>query len=237
MYEFSIQLKELLEKSQRSVRRFMIKLCVVLLILVLVIPTIIIGSGYVVAVLHPYCGGLMFGTQEPTAITLPDLRSLSQYERVLLLTGLYNISNEYYLKMTTDNVGIIRLCIVKRYFTRESACFTIGIDVESVVPCGPDMRPDCLPSVIIEHYLGAAFWHRELSSVAYTILDADSGEVRGMNLTNTNVTFSAVWFFFLGCRLYVFLEAFFFAFVFVCGFGGVAVCFLCNYPAIRKLKR
>ena len=226
--------------SQRSVRRFKIKLCVAFLIFVLVLPIILIGSGCVTAVLHPYCVRQMFGTQEPTAITLPDLRSLSQNERGLLLTGLYNISNEYNLKMTTDNVGMIRLCIVKKYFTRESACFTIGTNVESIVPCGPDMRPDCLPSAIIEHYFGASFWYRDYSSVLYIILDIDSSEGTGVNLTSTTVTFSTIWSTLLVCPLYTFLDAFFLVsgfLSFICGFGGVAGCYLCTCPAIRKLKR
>ena len=150
-------------------------------------------GGILVAAL-PYCDSLYFGTEEPMSLILPDLRHLSQKERALLMTGSYKLSSEYDLKMTQDGVGMNKLCILKRHFTTVSACFELGSDLEQVVICGPDMRPDCLPSAIVEHYVGASFWLRNESTVVYSIVDIDSSEIFERSLTNTTTTLSAAWY-------------------------------------------
>lgn len=152
-----------------------------------------ISIGVIPVATFPYCDSLYFGTEEPISLILPDLRNLSLLEIKSLQEGKYKISSEYYLKRTVDYTGVISLCVLKRDFTRVSACFEIGTDVEQVVICGPDMRPDCLPGSIVAHYFGASLWLRNESTVVYSIVDIDSSEMSKRNLTNTTTTLLAVW--------------------------------------------
>ena len=179
-------------------------------------------SGPTFAALHPYCDAQVFGKKEPTAIniTLPDLRHLSQKERALLMTGSYKLSSEYDLKMTQDGVGMNKLCILKRHFTTVSACFELGSDLEQVVICGPDMRPDCLPSAIVEHYVGASFWYQDNSTVIYIILDIDSSALSGIVITNTTTTLSSLWYDILGCQDYAHLQVL----IIIAGVLGISCC-------------
>ena len=157
--------------------------CIIMFIFIGVIPV----------ATSPYCDSLYFGTEEPISLILPDLRNLSLLEIKSLQEGKYKLSSKYYLKRTEDYTGVISLCVLKRYFTRVSACFEIGADVEQVVICGPDMRPDCLPGSIVAEYFGASFWLRNESTVIYSIVDIDSSAMFKRNLTNTTTTLSAVW--------------------------------------------
>ena len=184
---------------------------------------LIIGIGLVAE--RSYCDALYFGTEKPNSLILPDLRNLSLSEMKSLQEGRYKISSEYYLKRTEDYTGVISLCVLKRYFTRVSACFEIGADVEQVVICGPDMRPDCLPGSIVAHYFGASLWLQNESTVVYAIVDVDSSERFGKELTNTTTTLSAMWYDVLTyCQVVVNLT------IAVIFFGILAIC--CSVPCL-----
>ena len=160
--------------------------------------------GVSIVAYQPYCDALYFGTEELHAVSLPDLRNLSPSERYSLLAGNYELSSEYYLKMEKDEAEIISLCVLKRYFSKDSACLRIGTDVESVVICGPDMRPNCLPSAILEHFFGLSLWYQEESIVSYSILNIDTSGRSWRYLSNTTTTLSAVWYELIGeCKIVV----------------------------------
>lgn len=213
---------------------------------VLFVFTIIVGiislflvSGVAIIERFPYCDALYFGTEEPNTVILPDLRNLSLSERTSLLEGRYELSTEYNLKVEKDTLEIFSLCILKKYFSKVSACLAIGNNVENVVICGPDMRPDCLPSSIVEHYFGFSLWVQEESTVLYAILNIDTSARAGRNLTNTATTLSALWYDVLGCQPFLNLTIaiiFFGFFGFICCFGCAGCCLwtVCLY---RKLKQ
>ena len=182
----------------------------------------IFGVGY--AAEYSYCDALYFGTGIPNSLILPDLRNLSMSEVKSLQEGSYKLSSEYYLKRTVDYLGVISLCVQKRYFTTVSACFEIGADVEQIVVCGPDMRPDCLPGAIVDHFFGASFWWQNDSTVVYSIVNIETSAIYGKTLTNTTTTLSAVWYDLLGCQVIVNMTI---AAIF---FGILAIC--CTVPCL-----
>lgn len=187
--------------------------------------------GGIFASSEPYCKALYFDSEEPNAINLPDLRNLSSSERNSLRAGSYELSSEYYLKMTQYDLGIISLCIQKKFFTTVSACFEIGIDVEEVVICGADVRPDCLPGSIVDQYVGASLWFLNDSTVLYTILDIDSSAIFRKELTNTTTTLSALWYEILNCPYIINLTIavmFFGILLFICWLAPcLGCCLLC----------
>ena len=149
-----------------------------------------------------YCNGSVYRSEEPKILILPDLRNLSMSENNSLLAGSYEVSSKYSLKMETIS-GFISLCIVERNFTRVSACLEIGSDVEQVVICGPDLRPDCLPSATASHYFGVSIWSQNDSTVVYTIVDIDTNSLLRKDITNTTSTLSSVWYELLNCQIEV----------------------------------
>ena len=198
-------------------------------IIVLMLIAIFLLYGISIVASLPYCDALYYGTEELHIVSLPDLRNLSLSESYSLLAGSYELSGEYNLKIEKDSVGRFSLCVLKRYFSKDSACLPLGThDVEEVVICGPDMRADCLPSAIVEHYFGLSLWYQEESTVVYFILDIDTGARGGKNLTNTATTLSAVWYEMLvECKVVVNLTiAVIFFGVLLCGccFGCAAFC-------------
>lgn len=216
----------LFDTTRKLIKKFLILFCIVFLIFLL-LPALSVISGPTFAALNPYCDAQVFGKKEPTAIniTLPDLHHLSQKERILLVTGSYKLSSEYNLKMIQDGVGMIKLCVSKRHFTTVSACFEIGSDLEQVVICGPDMRPDCLPGSIVEHYVGASFWYQDNSTVIYIILDIDSSVLSGFVITNMTKTLSSCWYDTLRCQDYVHLQVL----TIVAGVLGFSCCLVLSF--------
>ena len=150
---------------------------------------------------YPICDALYFGTAEPRTIVLPDLHNLSLSERNSLLAGTYELSSKYNLQITVDLSRTFKLCVKKRYFTKVSACMKIGTDLEMWI-CSPDMRPDCLPSAIVDHWFGVSLWYPDESTVVYTIVDIESSLITGRHVTNTTTTLSAVWKDLLGCQVF-----------------------------------
>ena len=157
----------------------------------------------------------------PTVVTLPDLHNPSQLEEALH-GGSYELSSEYDLKVTEDASHIINLCILKKRFSRVSACLKIGVG-QFLLACDPDMRPDCLPSSIIEHFFGVSLWFPpELfneSKVIYSMVDIDSSEKYSRRLTNTT-TLSAVWYDVLSCHIFIELTIA----VIICGIVIIICC-------------
>ena len=200
--------------------------CVIALILI----ALFLVVGVIIIAHYPYCDALYFGTKEIHTVSLPDLRNLSQSELNSLLIGRYELSSEYNLGLEIDGVGIISLCILKRYVSKESACLQIGTEsnVEQIVICSPEIRADCLPSAIVEHYFGLSLWSQEESTVAYFVINIDTGARAGKNLTNTTTTLPAVWYELLGvCTVVVNVTIaviFFGVLIFVCGFGCATFC-------------
>ena len=195
----------------------------------MVLPTVSAVFGAVTAVLHPYCAAQFYGTKEPTAIILPDLRNLSSSERNSLVTGRYNLTSEYNLQMTTDVVGTFQLCILKnlRLFSKVSACLHIStaMQLQRYVVCSPGMRPDCLPGSIVEHYFGLSLWHRDESTVIYVVLDIESNTIIGKILTNPTTTLASIWYDVLHCPSYVHLNIFLIVcglLFCICGVGALA---------------
>lgn len=202
-------------------------LCVI--VSVIIAALVFLLTGVILVASNSYCDALYFGNEELiNTVILPDLRNLSQSETYSLLAGRYKLSSEYYLKIEKDAVGIISLCLLKRHFSKDSACLQMGTDLESVVICSPDMRPDCLPSSIVEQYFGVSFWYPEKSTVFYAIVDFDSSAGAGKYLTNTTTTLSAVWYDLLAvCEVVVNLTIaviFFGVLIFVCCLGCAVCC-------------
>ena len=152
----------------------------------------------------PQCEALYFGTKEPNIVTLPDLYNLSSSERNSLLKGTYKLSHEYNLKLLIEDRQLIELCVTKRDYTPVSApvsaCVDVGTDLENLWICSPDMRPDCLPSALVDHYFGLSLWYQEESTVKYKIVDIDSGAIYERTLTNTTTSLSDVWFDVIKCQ-------------------------------------
>ena len=166
---------------------------------VLIVSFIIIG----VAILEdlPLCDALYFGTKEPYIVILPDFHNLSSSARNSLLAGTYKLSSEYNLQLLIeDKEDMIKLCVIKRHFTRVSACVDVGTDLQNLWICGPDMRPDCLPSAIVDRFFGLSLWYQEESTVMYKIVDIDSGAIYERTLTNTTTSLSDVWFGMIKCQ-------------------------------------
>ena len=175
----------------------------------------------------PFCDALYFGTKEPTTYVLPDLRNLSLSEWNCLRIGNYKLSSEYYLQLTENVPPIIKLCILKRFFTRVSACVEIGTSLENNWICSPDMRPDCLPSAIVDHYFGLSLWYEDVSTIEYTIVDVDSSAIFGRHLNNTTATLSSIWYDMLGCQVFVNLTIaviFFGSLTLICCLGCAGCC-------------
>lgn len=168
---------------------------------ILIVSFIITG----VAILGklPQCDALYFGTKEPNVVILPDLHNLSSSERNSLLAGTYKLSHEYNLKLLIEDRQLIKLCVTKRDYTPVSACVDVGTDIGNLWICSPDMRPDCLPSALVDHYFGLSLWYQEESTVMYTIVDIESSAISGKVVTNTTSTLSAVWYDVLGCQVFL----------------------------------
>ena len=237
------------DASRKVIRKFLIPICILILATMLLLALSVI-SGPIFAALYPYCDAQVFGSKEATAInvTIPDLRHLSQKESVSLLVGTYKLSNKYTLKLEQDAWGLYRLCLMKRYHTTVSACFEISTDLEQVVICSPDMRPDCLPSAIVQHYFGTSLWYQDKSTVIYLILDIDSSaKVDAFVINNTTTSLSSLWYDSLECQSYLHLQVVVIVtgtlgFFFCCGFsicclgGPCGYClWVCN--RCRKQKR
>ena len=165
---------------------------------ILIVSFIITG----VAILGklPQCDALYFGTKEPNVVILPDLHNLSSSERNSLLAGTYKLSHEYNLKLLIEDRQLIKLCVTKRDYTPVSACVDVGTDIGNLWICSPDMRPDCLPSALVDHYFGLSLWYQEESTVKYKIVDIDSGAIYERMLTNTTTSLSDVWFDVIKCQ-------------------------------------
>ena len=210
------------------------------IIVVLVIVSFLTAGTYITAK-FPYCGALYFGIEEPNAFILPDLRNLSLSEQISLLAGSYKVSNKYNLKLTQGNFGVISLCVLKRHFTRVSACVKIGTpkQLQHHVICGPDMRPDCLPGSIVGHYLGLSLWYEEESTVVYTAVNVDSSETVRRNLTDTSPTLSSIWYDVLDCQVFVNLTIaviFFWSLIFICCLGCAGCCLWICCPCCRAKR-
>ena len=159
--------------------------------------------GLVIIASYPQCPALYFSGEEPNAIFIPDLRNLSSSQWKSMLAGKYNLSNEYNLKLTQDNViEVYSLCVVKKHFTHVSACVEIGTteQLQLHVICNPKMRSDCLPSAIVGHWFGLSLWYQEEFTVEYTVMDIDSSEIDSWNLTGTSPNPSSVWLDVLDCQ-------------------------------------
>ena len=169
---------------------------------ILIVSFIITG----VAILGklPQCDALYFGTKEPNVVILPDLHNLSSSERNSLLAGTYKLSHEYNLKLLIEDRQLIELCVTKRDYTPVSApvsaCVDVGTDIGYLWICSPDMRPDCLPSALVDHYFGLSLWNKDESTVKYKIVDIDSGAIYERMLTNTTTSLSDVWFDMIKCQ-------------------------------------
>ena len=213
--------------SKRTVAAVWTGIISCIIVMVIIILFLIFGVSIVAS--YPHCDALYFGTEEPNAFILPDLRNLSLSEQISLLAGSYKVSNEYNLKLTQGNFGVISLCVLKRHFTQVSACVKIGTpnQLQHHVICGPDMRPDCLPGSIVEHYLGLSLWYQEESTVVYTVVDVDSGKIGGRNITNTTATLSSIWYGVLDCQVFVNLTIaviFFGSMIIICCLGCAGCC-------------
>lgn len=190
----------------------------------------------------PQCEALYFGTKEPNIVTLPDLHNLSSSERNSLLKGTYKLSHEYNLKLLIEDRQLIELCVTKRDYTPVSApvsaCVDVGTDLENLWICSPDMRPDCLPSAIVDRFFGLSLWYQEESTVMYTIVNTDTGMISGKNVTNTTSTLSAVWYDGLGCQVFLKLTIaviFFGSLTFICCLGCAGCClWICCFCCKEK---
>ena len=162
---------------------------------------LVIGVGISFIVLAPYCDALYFGIEEPKTVVFPDLQNLQLWENRSLLTGTYWLPNQYkyYLKIEKNELGEISLCVIKRHFTRVSACFEMG---KWSVLCQPDMRPDCLPSSTFSHFIGASVLFTPKSEVSYTVLNLESS-AKLTKVIDENATLSAVWHDVLHCQVIV----------------------------------
>ena len=169
----------------------MICITVLLLFAAAILLFFMIGGNF--ASDYSYCNALYFESEDPNALNLPDLRNMSISERASLQEGSYKLSSDYSLKLTQDYLGVISLCVLKKYHTRVSACFERGTNLEEVVVCSPEMRPDCLPGSIVNHYFGVSLWYQNDSTVEYSVVDIDSSASYGKELTNTTTTLTAVW--------------------------------------------
>lgn len=148
----------------------------------------------------PQCDALYFGTKEPNIVTLPDLHNLSSSERNSLLAGTYKLSHEYNLKLLIEDRQLIELCVTKRDYTPVSACVDVGTDLGNLWICSIDMRPDCLPSALVDHYFGLPLWNKDESTVKYKIVDIDSGAIYERTLTNTTASLADLWFDMIKCQ-------------------------------------
>ena len=217
---------------------------IILCPLVVVAILIFFLAGVLILALAGYCGGLFYGTVEPTVLNLPDLHNPGDLEdtiKIDLLRGSYELSSEYNLQLTESVPQIVQMCILKRHFSTASAsaCLEIGTK-RSIFICGPDMRPDCLPSSIFQHYFGVSLWFQpELfneSKVVYSMVDIDSGKRYARGLTNTTTTLSAVWYDVLGCQNYINLTIAVIIMgivLFICCLGGP---FCCYWICCRRCK-
>ena len=172
-----------------------VKGCVCIVFVYIGSAILFLDIGCSFALKFPFC----FGSEEPNTLAFPDLRNLSLADRKSLLQGYYFLSSEYRLKMIQYDSLAVDLCVIKRQFSRVSACFTIP-NVKTIVICGPDMRPNCLPGSSVDHGVGATIvWPR---STMYTILNLESSMVFKRKLTDVT-TLSAVWYDVLGCHVVV----------------------------------
>ena len=184
-------------------------------------------TGVTILARFPHCDALYFGTEQPHTLILPDLYNLSLSDGKSLVAGNYKLSSEYRLKLRRDAALMFKLCIRKRYFTTVSACVDVGTDPENLWICSPDMRPDCLPSAIVDRFFGLSLWYQEESTVMYSIVNIDSGMISGKNVTNTTSTLSAVWYDGLGCQVLLKLTIaviFFGSLTFICCLGCAGCC-------------
>ena len=208
-------------------------------ILVLCVPVItFLIVGVIFLAVYPHCDALYFGTEQPHTLILPNLYNLSLSDGKSLLAGNYKLSSEYRLQVSQDAALMFKLCIRKRYFTTVSACVDVGTDPENLWICSPDMRPDCLPSAIVDHFFGLSLWYQEESTVMYTIVDIESSMISGKNVTNTTSTLSAVWYDGLGCQVFLKLTIaviFFGSLIFICCLGCAGRClWICRYYCKQK---
>ena len=195
-------------------------------VIVVAIIILFLICGVAILASNPLCDGLYFGTEEPQIIVLPDLYNLSSSEWYSLLAGTYQLSSKYNLQITVDALSTYKLCITKRYFTKVSACMKIGTDLEMWI-CSPDMRPDCLPSAIVDHWFGVSLWYPDESTVVYTIVDIESSLITGRHVTNTTTTLSAVWKDSFDCQVSTNLTIaviFFGSLIFICCLGCAGWC-------------
>ena len=199
-------------------------LCITITILIILFLLI----GVVFLATYPLCSALYFGTEEPHIVVLPDLHNLSSPEWFSLLAGTYELTSKYNLQLTEDALHRVELCIIKRYYTKVSACVEIGTGSENMWICTPDTRPDCLPSAVVDHWFGVSRWFLDESTVYYTVVDIDSSKIYGKVVTNTTTTLSAVWYDMLGCQIYMNLTIaviFFGSLIFICCLGCAGCCF------------
>ena len=194
MYCFMLQVKDCCKSIVAAV-------CTGILCIINLLSILFFVCGVTITATYPHCAALYFGTEKPNTITLPDLRNLSSSEWNSLLAGRYKLSRKYKLKLTEDT-GIYSLCVLKRHFTHVSACVEIGTveELQLHVICGPDMRPDCLPSATVGEYFGLSLWKQEESTVEYTVVNVDSSEIGGWNVTNVTTTLSSIWLDVLDCQ-------------------------------------
>ena len=200
---------------------------IVLSVIIVIGIILFLGIGVDILARFPHCDALYFGTEQPRTLILPDLYNLSSSETISLLAGTYKLSSEYRLQLTRDAALLIKLCIRKRHFTTVSACVDVGTDLENLCICSPDMRPDCLPSALVDHFFGLSLWYQEESTVMYAIMDIDSGAISGKVVTNTTSTLSAVWYDGLGCQVLLKLTIaviFFGSLIFSCCLGCAGCC-------------
>ena len=202
--------------------------CVGIVVLCVAIISFL-GAGGEILARFPHCDALYFGIEQPHTLILPDLYNVSLSDGKSLLAGTYKLSSEYRLQVSRDAALMFKLCIIKRYFTTVSACVDVGTDPENLWICTPDMRPDCLPSAIVDHYFGLSLWYQDEFTVMYTIVNTDTGMISGKNVTNTTSTLSAVWYDGLGCQFFLKLTIaviFFGSLIFICCLGFVGCCLL-----------
>ena len=197
------------------------------LLCVAIIIFLIVGAIFLAS--FPHCDALYFGIEQPRTLILPDLNNLSSSEQISLLAGTYKLSSEYRLQLTRDAASLIKLCIIKKYFSTVSACVDVGAYPGYLWICSPDMRPDCLPSAIVDHYFGLSLWFQDESgsTVMYTIVNIDSSRIFGRDVTNTTSTLSDVWYDGLGCQVSLNLTIaviFFGSLIFICCLGCAGCC-------------
>lgn len=207
-------------------RRVALAFAVAILSLCIISFLISLIGGIYLAI-FPLCDTLQFGTEEPRTIVLPDLHNLSSSEQLSLLEGNYELSTKYNLKLAED-LEDVKLCIIKKYFTRISACIQVGTDMENTWICTPDTRSDCLPSALVDHYFGLSLWKQEESTVVYNVVDIESSQIYERRLTNTTATLSTVWYTMLDCWSYMRLTeaVIVFGILFICCGGCLCLCII-----------